>query len=197
MVWWLLHVVAVVTLIAVAKGQLSSCGLALYLVLSVSLLSSCSGGQVSSFCGGLLSIWIGQGFSSVVGKCTGALLQMWCVGSFLVVVSCTSLIVPCVLLSCSDVCLGSSLVVTWCSSVVCWGLISICCESSSRVEAGDSELLSNSAGSTYRFAAGGSGSFRVTAGNSGFLSSCSSRLVAFVKFQWCLISCCSGVGSPV
>ena len=41
---------------------------------------------------------------------------MWYVGSSQVVASCTSLIVPWVLLSCSNVCLSPSLVVAWCSS---------------------------------------------------------------------------------
>jgi len=44
--------------------------------------------------------------------------QMWCVGSSIVVVSCTALFVLWVLLSCSDVCLCSTLVLTWCSSLV-------------------------------------------------------------------------------
>ena len=75
-------------------------------------------GQVSSCGGGLLSSCIGQGISSIVAMCCGSILQMWCMGSSLVVSSCTSLIVPWVLLSCSDVCLGSSLVVVWCSSLI-------------------------------------------------------------------------------
>lgn len=41
---------------------------------------------------------------------------MWYVGSSQVVASCTSLIVPWVLLSCSNVCLSPSLVVVGCSS---------------------------------------------------------------------------------
>lgn len=41
---------------------------------------------------------------------------MWYVGSSQVVVSCTSFIVPWVLLSCSNVCLSPSLVVVGCSS---------------------------------------------------------------------------------
>ena len=44
------------------------------------------GGQVSSEGGGLLSSSIVQGISSVVAMCSGALLQVCCVGSSLVVV---------------------------------------------------------------------------------------------------------------
>ena len=43
------------------------------------------GGQVSSDGGGLLSSSIVQGISSIVAICCGALLQVWCVGSSLVV----------------------------------------------------------------------------------------------------------------
>ena len=43
------------------------------------------GGQVSSDGGGLLSSSIVQGISSIVAMCGGALLQVWCVGSSLVV----------------------------------------------------------------------------------------------------------------
>ena len=50
------------------------------------------GGQVSSDGGGLLSSSIVQGISSIVAMCGGALLQMWCVDSSLIVESCTSLI---------------------------------------------------------------------------------------------------------
>ena len=48
--WWLLQVVAVITLVAVCKGLISSCGGISNLVLSKRLLSSCSGVQLSS-CG--------------------------------------------------------------------------------------------------------------------------------------------------
>ena len=44
------------------------------------------GGQVSSDGGGLLSSSIVQGISSIVAMCGGALLQVWYVGSSLVVV---------------------------------------------------------------------------------------------------------------
>ena len=50
------------------------------------------GGQVSICGGGLLSNCIGQRYSTVVAMCGGALLQMWCVDSSLIVESCTSLI---------------------------------------------------------------------------------------------------------
>ena len=50
------------------------------------------GGQVSTCGGGLLSNCIGQRFSAIVAVCGGALLQMWCVGSSLIVASCPSLI---------------------------------------------------------------------------------------------------------
>ena len=57
------------------------------------------GGQISNCGGGLLSRYIGQGFSSIAEMCSGALRQMWCVGASLVVASCSALIVPWVLLS--------------------------------------------------------------------------------------------------
>jgi len=76
------------------------------------------GGLVSSCGGGFLSSCIGRGFSSIVPMCGRALLQMWCVGTSLVVASCTSLVMPWMLLSSSDVCLGSSFVVSWCSSLI-------------------------------------------------------------------------------
>ena len=44
------------------------------------------GDQVSSDGGGLLSSSIVQGISSIVAMCGGALLQVWYVGSSLVVV---------------------------------------------------------------------------------------------------------------
>ena len=64
--WWLLRVVAVITLVAVGKGLLSSCGFS-NLVLSSMLLSSFTGAnslvevgvQVSSCGVGLLSSCIG------------------------------------------------------------------------------------------------------------------------------------------
>ena len=76
------------------------------------------GGQGSS-CGEYLLVnCIVQGFSSTVAMWGGALLQMWCVGSSLVVSSCTSIFVPWVLLFFSDVCLHFSLVMAWFSSLV-------------------------------------------------------------------------------
>ena len=57
------------------------------------------GGQISNCSGGLLSRYIGQGFSSIAEMCGGAFLQMWYVGSSLVVASCIALIMPWVLLS--------------------------------------------------------------------------------------------------
>ena len=68
MVWWLLRVVAVVTLVAMSKGLIYSCGEVSNIVLSRRLLSCCSGGislvlvdaQVFSCCGGLLLLhWAG------------------------------------------------------------------------------------------------------------------------------------------
>ena len=51
------------------------------------------GSQLSNCGAGLLSRCIGQGFSSIAEMCCGACLQMWCVGSSLVVASCTALII--------------------------------------------------------------------------------------------------------
>ena len=50
MMWWLLQVVAVITLVVVCKGLISSCGEVSNLVLPKRVLSSCSGVQLSS-CG--------------------------------------------------------------------------------------------------------------------------------------------------
>ena len=50
-----------------------------------------AGPQVSSV-GGLLSSCVGHGYSSIVAVCMGALLQMWCAGSSLVVVGDSSLV---------------------------------------------------------------------------------------------------------
>ena len=73
------------------------------------------GGQGSSCGEYLLFNCIVQGFSSTVAMWGEALLQMWCVGSSLVVSSCTSIFVPWVLLSCSA---WVPLVVVWRSSLV-------------------------------------------------------------------------------
>ena len=56
-------------------------------------------GQILIVGGGLFSRYIGQGFSSIAEMCGGAFLQMWYVGSSLVVASCIALIMPWVLLS--------------------------------------------------------------------------------------------------
>ena len=91
----------IATTVAVGEGLLCSCGGVSDLVLSIRLLSCYSGGnslfvvggQVSSCGGGLFSNCIRQRFSTVVSVCGGALLQMWCMGTCLIMVSCMSLIV--------------------------------------------------------------------------------------------------------
>lgn len=66
MVWWLLGVVATINLVAVGKALLSSCGGFSNLVLSRMLLSSCAGGQLSSWGGcSSLQLWCG---SVVLGR---------------------------------------------------------------------------------------------------------------------------------
>ena len=117
----------------------SSCDGVSDLVLSIRLLFCYSGGnslfvvggQVSSCGGGLLSNCIGQRFSTVVAMHVRALLQMWCIGTCLIMASCMSLIVPWLMLSCSDVCLCFSLVLAWCSSLVVLRSYLICHEHSS------------------------------------------------------------------
>ena len=49
-IWWLLQVVAVIILVDLCKGKISSCGGVSNLVLSKRFLSSCSGVRLSS-CG--------------------------------------------------------------------------------------------------------------------------------------------------
>ena len=73
MVWWLLRVVAVVTLVAMSKGLIYSCGEVSNIVLSRRLLSCCSGGislvlwmPKSLVVVGVSSCCIGQGFERVI-----------------------------------------------------------------------------------------------------------------------------------
>ena len=80
-------------------------------------------------------------------------------------------------------CLSSSPVVVWCSSLVFLSLILICQESSSWVEAGDSELFLSSGGASSQVVADFLGSFRVVAGNLGSLWSCNRGLRAPLNLQ--------------
>ena len=106
-VWWLLWLVAVVTLVTLDKVPLCSFDGVSNILLPRRPFSSSSGGPLPS-CGSwihlclwfLLSSCIVPGFSSIVAECGGALLQIWCVDFCQVLVSCASLIVPWLLFSC-------------------------------------------------------------------------------------------------
>ena len=97
---------------------------------------------------------------------------MWYVGSSQVVLSCTSLIVPWVLLSCSNVCLSSSLVVACYSSSFADVLFQFALKTPLELRQGTQSSSHVAVVPPFEMQQGAWGAFELWWASLGFLSSC-------------------------